>query len=393
MEGLSNAVSIHGGIDYVRNLRTGPTEDLGFKIDAEIDTFAVASLTPPAGSETNKERGLALHLTSMSYEFALHFGRRGPAYSVAKDRLILEGHLHEQPEGPKTRKKLLGKPQLGKAIGPTKLEYSVQSKKLSWKFSFPGGYTEGPNVSKAIQSLLGATGQKKPRIAGLMLEEELLLAPYLFPFFSIQDIFTGIAIFDFDPKLSKKASGVEGNIGLTEDGGNIAVALREIRRSPKKYRSLINHVRDVLPFVQTLQASKMLDKSFILTVRESYGQEYNFPASMMSDGTLEVICLVVALYFDDSWLVILEEPERNIHPDLLAGLVGKMRDRSNAKQIIITSHNPEIVKHVGLDALRLVVRDKEGFSSVIKPAGSDAVRELAENLSLDKLFVKQLLGE
>src|ERR1044072_7016459 len=168
MEGLSNAVSIHGGIDYVRNLRTGPTEDLGFKIDAEIDTFAVASLTPPAGSETNKERGLALHLTSMSYEFALYVGPRGPAYSVAKDRLILEGHLHEQPEGPKTRKKLLGKPQLGKAIGPTKLEYSVQSKKLSWKFSFPGGYTEGPNVSKAIQSLLGATGQKKPRIAGLM---------------------------------------------------------------------------------------------------------------------------------------------------------------------------------------------------------------------------------
>jgi len=62
------------------------------------------------------------------------------------------------------------------------------------------------------------------------------------------------------------------------------------------------------------------------------------------------------------------------------------------KQIIITTHNPEIVKHAGLENLFLVSRDKEGFSVVSKPAEKQEVRIFLENeIGINDLYVDNLL--
>ena len=53
---------------------------------------------------------------------------------------------------------------------------------------------------------------------------------------------------------------------------------------------------------------------------------------------------MVALYFQDRSVIIIEDPEGNLHPNLIAKLVAMMEDVSEQKQIIVTTHNPELVQ-------------------------------------------------
>ena len=56
-----------------------------------------------------------------------------------------------------------------------------------------------------------------------------------------------------------------------------------------------------------------------------------------------------------------------------------MKDASMQKQIIITTHNPEIVKYSGLENIFLLRRNKNGFSEVARPQDSVEVKNFLEN--------------
>jgi predicted ATPase len=87
------------------------------------------------------------------------------------------------------------------------------------------------------------------------------------------------------------------------------------------------------------------------------------PASLLSDVTVSLAALIVALYFHDEDLTIVEEIERNLHPAVLGRLVEAIYDASSLKQIIATTHHPELVKYIRLEDLLLVSREA-GFSTV-----------------------------
>ena len=73
-------------------------------------------------------------------------------------------------------------------------------------------------------------------------------------------------------------------------------------------------------------------------------------------------------------------------------MVSMMKDASRNKQIIITTHNPEIVKHVDIDSLLLVSRDKDGFSKIYKPADISEIQTFLKNdIGVDELYVQNLL--
>jgi predicted ATPase len=104
---------------------------------------------------------------------------------------------------------------------------------------------------------------------------------------------------------------------------------------------------------------------------------------------------VVALFFSrlPKGLVILEEPDRNLHPGLMSALMELFRAAAERNQVLITTHNPELVRHAELDELVLVERDAEGSSIIKRPADQEGVKIfLEENLELDYLHTQQLLG-
>ena len=73
--------------------------------------------------------------------------------------------------------------------------------------------------------------------------------------------------------------------------------------------------------------------------------------------------------------------------------ISSVKEASDKKQIIVTTHNPEIVRHAGLENLLLVSRDKEGFSTISRPSEKEEVRTfLIDEIGIEELYIRNLLG-
>lgn len=200
-------------------------------------------------------------------------------------------------------------------------------------------------------------------------------------------VLEGIYSSDFDPGLSKRGSPISEKVDLEPDGSNLAVVLKKLLRNRERRESFLLLLRDLLPFVEDLK----VDDSLSILLKESFRGPY-IPAAFLSDGTLHLMALVATLYFDTSYLTLLEEPDRNIHPHLIARLASMMADVSAEKQIIATTHNPELVKHTALEDLLLMRRDEHGFSRISRPSESEELKVFLENdLGVEDLYVQNLL--
>src|SRR3712207_8801663 len=58
------------------------------------------------------------------------------------------------------------------------------------------------------------------------------------------------------------------------------------------------------------ETEQFADRFLLLKLRESYSKEA-LPASLLSDGTVYVVALIVALYFSRRSLIAIEEPEKD----------------------------------------------------------------------------------
>lgn len=241
------------------------------------------------------------------------------------------------------------------------------------------------NYKKMVENTLFLLKENIP-------ENSLLMETPLFRFLTpLGDIFREIAIYDFDPKLSKKAIPITGKAELEENGQNLPIVVKKILENEESRKKFFNLVKDLLPFVESLDIEKLVDKSLLFKIRENYFEDY-IPAPLISDGTINIIALVLVLYFEKKRVVIIEEPERNIHPYLVSKIVDMMKDASRQKQIIITTHNPEFVKYAGLENLLFVFRDEKGFSRIERPANKKEVEVFLKNeIGIDELYVQNLL--
>lgn len=202
------------------------------------------------------------------------------------------------------------------------------------------------------------------------------------------------SFFDLDPKLPKRAVPVTGKADLESDGSNLAVVLGNLLKYEEERARLTLLLRDLLPFVTDVKVDRFTaDKSLLFSIKEAYFQGDYLPASFLSDGTIHLTALILALYFDKASIVIIEEPERNIHPHLISKVAAMLADASKQKQVIVTTHNPELVKHARLEDLLLVHRDADGFSRISRPAENEQLKTFLENdLGVEDLYVQDLLG-
>jgi len=222
---------------------------------------------------------------------------------------------------------------------------------------------------------------------------ELLLRVRFFGFVGSSDsLFGRVGVYDIEPHVAKKPNEIAGRSQLEENGDNLALVLKNILADLEKSRKFHNLLQYMLPFVREVGVEGYIGESVLLKLREGY-YEGDLLANLLSDGTVNMVALIVALFFEDKDVVIIEEPERNIHPHLLSGLMELMKDASRNKQVIITTHSPEVVRHAGVKNLLLISRDQEGSSTVSRPAEKEEVKIFLKNdFGLDDVFVQELWG-
>jgi len=365
--GLDNAISLQGGPEYLTNLNIGVHENLSLDIVLSEEPERGG---PFIGSSKAGDSVLVLMPLQVTYSFSISFSRKGAGFEIFDDRLVVNGNFHAF----KGRARKLESPQL---LGPGEILIIRDGEAMSVKTTPP----EGVSLEE-YEMMPWVLQQKVPRRA-LILER----TPFLFGA-PLEDL----AIYEFDPKLPKKAAPITGKAELEEDSSNLAIVLKRILENKGQKRKLANLLVDVLPFVTGLHVERVADKSLLLNLRETYTKKQYLPAFLISDGTINTTALIVALYFEKKPVAIIEEPERNIHPYLISKIVGMMKDASQGKQIIVTTHNPEVVRNADISDILLVSRNGDGFSTISRPSEKEDVKVFLQNeMGLEELFVQNLL--
>jgi len=369
--GIVNAIAMQGGSEYLQNTKIGPAQELRVKVDYLPDQKPV--VLEPRGTDTPL---LAIQSCLSSYEFAIRFASRDDGFSITMDRITIgcEVVSCNHKNNHSTDKQSLGRGRIRVTNDRGELTYAVdlpQSCPFSEKDIIP----------------LCFRGKHLP-------EKTLLLeTPYVYPLAQGEKFFDRIAVYDIDPRLMKKGVAITGKRELEEDAGNLALVLKNIIADPEKKRKFSNLLRDILPFIEDFSVEKFMDISLVLTLREKYAKNLNLPSPSLSDGTLTIFALIIALYFEDKPFIIIEEPVSHIHPFLVARVISMMKESSKRKQVMITTHTTEVVKHASLEHLLLISRDPEGFSVISRPADKEEVRTFLENeIGIEELYVQNLLG-
>ena len=375
--GLKDAISLQGGVDFLTNARIGRSRPLSVTITADADDELTLHKDDDVPIEA---RPPEIKVEEVSYHFSLEFSENEDVV-IVDDRLTLECAFSElvwHKSGKYLEKRILGKGNI--LLHNTDGQFHCD---LKLPESVP--FTEKdflPPIWKLRQETAPAR---------LLLERRFLQHPLFLP---PAEIFMGVgtAIYDFDSRQPKQSVGIAGRSELAPDGSNLALVLRKILDDDKEHRRFRLLVQAVLPFVEDVAVQPFADQSLLLMLKESYAPQTLFPATFISDGTINVIALIVALYFQEHSVVMIEEPERNIHPHLTSTMVLMLKDKAEKKQILVTTHNPEVVEHAGLENLLLISRHKDGFSCVSRPSEKEMVRSFLENeIGLGDLYVHNSL--
>ena len=81
------------------------------------------------------------------------------------------------------------------------------------------------------------------------------------------------------------------------------------------------------------------------------------PWKELSDGTKRLFNIVTQILSREC-LILIEEPELGIHPDQLYKLMDFLKEQSKEKQIIITTHSPDVLNILGADELDRIIVTK-----------------------------------
>jgi predicted ATPase len=369
--GVVNAIAMQGGADYIRNAKIGHEHDLVVHVTYEPDHGeGLPDRTGKGGSM------LEVRSCESSYEFALRFEATGDRFTITRDRLVIGCEVLTCGNGHNKKEKK-------QVIGTGSIQVSSEKGEVQYTVDIPVGC---PLTENDIIPLFF----REKRLP----ERTLLLETiYGYPLPHLEKFFDRIAVYDIDPKLPKKGAVITGRRELDEDAGNLALVVKTILEDPEKKRKFSNLLRDVLPFIEDFSVQKFMDVSLILTMQERYTKSRDLPASSLSDGTIAIFAMIIALYFEENPFIIIEEPVSHIHPFLISRLMRMMKEASEKKQVMVTTHSTEVVKHAVLDDILLISRDSEGFSIISRPGDKEEVRTfLANEIGIEELYVQNLLG-
>jgi predicted ATPase len=368
--GLENAISLQGGVQYLRNVELAGAQPLVVSLVVRHPETSERSLPFLPEPPTDTLIGVAARETR--YTFTLEFPRARRRYKIADEHLAQSWLLEDFT---------------GRASEPLADNVAFRWHRSGGKDSFELDLPS--SLSHLEEHLLArrlwlATDDARGK---LLLESPTLFLPEWVP------LVTDTGFYDIDPRLAKRAIPFTGKAELEEDGSNLPIVVSNLLRDASNRRQLADLLSDLLPFVDGVSVQKLADTSLLFRLRERYWPDVYMPASLLSDGTLHLTALLVALFFEEKRTVMIEEPERSIHPALIARVMGLLMDASRTRQIIASSQHPEVIRHAPVNDIVLVRRDSQGFSRLERPIDRPKIRTfLQREIGLDELYLQDLLS-
>lgn len=211
----------------------------------------------------------------------------------------------------------------------------------------------------------------------------------------LYDALISMGFYNLNPERIREPQPPDPSELLNRDGSNMASVLAALKdHDPTVKRRVEEYLATVVPGVQAV-APKAIGPRAMLEFKQDVrgsAHPWRFLATNMSDGTLRALGVLVALFQRPAGLVAIEEPEVALHPAAAGVLTDSLRDASDHRQVLITSHSPDLLDDAALpdSAIQAVVAE-DGDTKIgpLDAAGKSALREhlytAGELLRMDQL--------
>ena len=221
----------------------------------------------------------------------------------------------------------------------------------------------------------------RPRIEPDRLALTVLSA--LQEFRPVYDFLTNMRYYALVPDEIRQLQEPNAGEVLTREGGNAAAVLREIqRRTPDTYARLCALLSKVVPgtsraeYLSAGQRETMRFKQDVGDVAP-----WNFDALSMSDGTLRVLAILLAVYqVSRPSLIAIEEPESTVHPAALDVIVDILKAGAARSQTLITTHSPDLLDNRKVEDEELRVLQSEKGQTKMTSVDEASRRVIREHL-------------
>ncbi|MCB1095875.1 MAG: AAA family ATPase [Verrucomicrobiae bacterium] len=200
----------------------------------------------------------------------------------------------------------------------------------------------------------------------------------------LYDALSRMSFYRLAPDSIRHIQPADDGLLLAKDGANLASVFA--RLDPPRQQRVIAYLAAIVPGIEKVSTKHLAGNEtleFKQLVEEDHPPQ-TFLANCMSDGTLRALGILVALLqerrvgTETSQLVAIEEPEIALHPAAAGILFDVLREGSETRQVLVTSHSPDLLDNPNISADDLLAVEMKNGTTVIAPidnAGRQALRE------------------
>jgi predicted ATPase len=178
---------------------------------------------------------------------------------------------------------------------------------------------------------------------------------------------------------------------LEEDGSNLGVVLNRLLDLPPVKHQMLDSLRTFCEDTKDLRTK--IEGGKVQTRLEEKHLNATIPLIRMSDGTIRWLALLaILLNPDPPPLVVIEEPELGLHPDMIHELGKLLIDASTRMQLIITTHSDRLVEEFTERPEAVLICEKKDGASTLRRLKPHELSSWLEEYSLGQLWTKGQLG-
>lgn len=256
-----------------------------------------------------------------------------------------------------------------------------------------------PVINDFVDELGGPRKERKLRRRTVHPEGSILSQrddPDLYPELAwLQEQYRRISLYrnwEFGPeaRLRQPPRADQPSTFLTERGENLALVLSKLRGDSRQ--AFVKSLQQLYDGIEDFQVEVGRGGAEIFVVERGAGERY-IPASRLSDGTLRYMMMAAILLDPEPPpLVVIEEPELGLHPDVVLNIGEMLIQASERTQLAVTTHSRVLINALEDHASSVVVCEKRDGQTEMKRVDPERLEEWLEKYSLGYLWSIGELG-
>lgn len=182
---------------------------------------------------------------------------------------------------------------------------------------------------------------------------------------------------------------------LSRDGANLISILQQLANNPE-YEAVNEQLNLAMSAVfddfRKFDIPIIAAAAGVLNYRSRWYKRL-IPAQSMSDGQLRFLGLLLLLLLPEPpKLILLDEPEIGMHPEMLAVFGEVIKQASERTQLIVATHSPQLLNHLGAEHVILVERDSESGITRLERPDLERLAIWLERYEVGRLWTMGRLG-